>query len=129
LKYQTPPPQEAGTSDDLLTLKLRYKAPDGDTSRLIEAPLKANAPKDFDRASPDFQFAAAVAAFGMKLRGTPGSDDIAWKDIQSTAKRSLGEDPGSYRAEFLTLVEKAKRLSGNKSSGTSDREDEASPSR
>jgi len=114
LKYQTPPPQEAGESDDLLTLKLRYKAPDGDTSKLIESPLKATDPKDFDQATPDFQFAAAVAAFGMKLRNTPGSDDIAWKDIQSAAKRSLGEDPGSYRAEFLTLVEKAKRLTGSR---------------
>ena len=114
LKYQTPPPQEAGTSDDLLTLKLRYKAPDGDTSKLIESPLKATDPKNFDQATIDFQFAAAVAAFGMKLRGAPGSDDIAWKDIQSAAKRSLGEDPGSYRAEFLTLVEKAKRLTGMK---------------
>ena len=114
LKYQNPPPQEGVASDDLLTLKLRYKAPDGDTSKLIESPLKADEPKDFDRASPDFQFAAAVAAFGMKLRGTPSSDDIAWKDIQSAAKRSLGEDPGSYRAEFLTLVEKAKHLTGSR---------------
>lgn len=110
LKYQTPPPQDEAASDELLTLKLRYKAPDGDTSKLIETPLKATEPKDFSEATPDFQFAAAVAAFGMKLRGTPGSDDISWKDIQSAARRSLGEDPGSYRAEFLTLVEKASRL-------------------
>jgi Ca-activated chloride channel family protein len=114
LKYQAPPPQEAGASDDLLTLKLRYKAPDSDSSKLIESPLKATDPKEFEAATPDFQFAAAVAAFGMKLRGTPGADDIAWRDIQAAAKRSLGEDPGSYRAEFLTLVEKAKHLTGSR---------------
>ncbi len=111
LKYQVPPPQTESGNNDLLTLKLRYKAPDGDASKLIEAPLPATAPTDFADASGDFQFAASVAAFGMKLRGTPGSDDISWKDIQSAARRSLGDDPGSYRAEFLTLVEKASQLS------------------
>jgi len=46
----------------------------------------------------------------MKLRQTPGSETISWKALLSTARRSLGEDPGSHRAEFLTLIEKASRL-------------------
>ena len=110
LKYQFPAAGRSTGSEDLLTVKLRFKAPDGDKSRLIESPVQASAEKAFDQASPDFQFAAAVAAFGMKLRGSPHAGDLSWKAIQNIARRNLGEDPGSYRAEFLTLVEKARQL-------------------
>ena len=95
----------------MLTVKLRYKAPDGNKSRLIESPVQAPGEKAFDQASQDFQFVAAVAAFGMKLRGSPDAGDISWQEIQKIARRNLGEDPGSYRAEFLTLVEKARQVS------------------
>jgi hypothetical protein len=46
----------------------------------------------------------------MKLRSPPQSENISWEDIQKIARRSLSEDFGTYRAEFLTLVEKARRL-------------------
>jgi len=110
LKYQVPATDQTTSSDELLTVKLRYKAPDGDTSRLIESSLRTGAEKGFEQASQDFQFATAVAAFGMKLRGSPNSGNISWDDIQKIARRSLGDDPGTYRAEFLTLVEKARQL-------------------
>lgn len=97
-------------SSDLLTVKLRYKAPDGEKSQLIEVPLAASEIPAFASASPDFRFASAVAAFGMKLRGSPAAGDIRWSEIQSIVRGSLGEDPGSYRAEFLTLIERASRL-------------------
>ncbi|MBN8711124.1 MAG: VWA domain-containing protein [Verrucomicrobia bacterium] len=116
LKYSEPSPTaeiDRKASGELLTVKLRYKAPDGDTSKLIEVPVK-NTPVAFDEASPDFQFAAAVAAFGMKLRNSPYAGDLSWSDIQKIARRNLGEDPGSYRAEFLTLIEKAARLQSGK---------------
>jgi Ca-activated chloride channel family protein len=99
-------------SAELLTLKLRYKAPDGDTSKLLEVPLAAPEIPAFEQASSDFQFAAAVAAFGMKLRGSPAAGDIGWDDLKKIVRRNLGDDPGSYRAEFLTLLEKASRLPG-----------------
>ncbi|HEY5705562.1 MAG TPA: VWA domain-containing protein [Terrimicrobiaceae bacterium] len=108
LKYQAPAVQRS--LDELLTVKLRYKARDGDTSRLIESPVQAPTDKTFDQASKDFQFAAAVAAFGMKLRRSPDAGEISWEEIQRIARKNLGEDPGSYRAEFLTLVEKARQL-------------------
>jgi len=114
LKYQGPATEQTTSSDELLTVKLRYKAPDGNKSRLIESPVQASAETAFDQASQDFQFATAVAAFGMKLRGSPNGGDISWQDIQKIARRNLGEDPGSYRAEFLTLVEKARQLSESK---------------
>lgn len=117
LKYQAVPKAEENTgsagltnSPELLTVKLRYKAPDGDASKLIEVPLGAPEIPGFDQASSDFQFAAAVAAFGMKLRGSPAAGDLGWNDIQKIVRGHLGEDPGSYRAEFLTLIEKASKL-------------------
>ena len=112
LKYQKPEPvaETAPASSELLTVKLRYKAPDGDKSRLITVPLEAAQIPSFDQATPDFQFAAAVAAFGMKLRGSPTAGDISWKDLKKIVRGTLGEDPGSYRAEFLTLIEKASAL-------------------
>jgi len=112
LKYQSMEgtKETKPSSNELLTVKLRYKEPDGDKSKLIEVPLVADEVKSFDQASPDFRFAAAVAAFSMKLRGSPQAGDISWDDIQKSVRASLGEDPGSYRAEFLTLVEKAKQI-------------------
>ena len=115
LKYQAAA-RQAAISDELLTVKLRYKAPDGDSSRLLEVPVRAGAEIAFDKASQDFQFAAAVAAFGMKLRSSPQSENISWEDIQKIARRSLSEDLGTYRAEFLTLVEKARQLDESGSS-------------
>jgi Ca-activated chloride channel homolog len=63
-----------------------------------------------------------VAAFGMKLRGSPDAGEISWQEIQKIARRNLGEDPGSYRAEFLTLAEKARQLSEPKSQKGNDAE-------
>ena len=110
LKYQTPAAEKGVSSDELLTVKLRYKAPDGNKSQLLEVPLGGDAETTFEKASQDFQFAAAVAAFGMKLRNSPYGEGISWQDIQKIARRNLGEDAGTYRAEFLTLVEKARQL-------------------
>ena len=52
-----------------------------------------------------------MAAFGLKLRQSPESGDLSWDTIQKIARGALGDDPGSYHAEFLTLVEQAKNLS------------------
>ena len=110
LKYQRPEQDSSATSDELLTVKLRYKAPDGDKSKLIAIPLTADEIPAFAAASEDFRFASAVAAFGMKLRGSPDAGKISWSDIQDIARGALGNDPGSYRAEFLTLLEKTKAV-------------------
>lgn len=118
LKYQKTEPVseseavQSNGSGEILTVKLRYKEPDGEKSKLIEVPLVADGVPAFDSASSDFQFASAVAAFGMKLRNSPDSGDITWGQIQKIVRKNLGDDPGSYRAEFLTLVENAKKLPG-----------------
>ena len=110
LKYQQPEKKSVAASNEILTVKVRYKAPDGEKSSLLEIPLAAVEIPSPDKASEDFRFATAVAAFGMKLRGSPHIGEMTWAEIQDIARGALGKDPGSYRAEFLTLVEKAKAL-------------------
>jgi Ca-activated chloride channel family protein len=112
LKYQQPPHPKAGPdTGELLTLKLRYKQPAADQSSLIEVSL-TDGGQSFPTASPEFRFAAAVAAFGMILRDSPHKGDAAFGKVLDWAKDSLGEDKGGLRAEFLDLVARAHDLQG-----------------
>lgn len=113
LKYQQPPavaPAATG-SNESLTLKLRYKQPDGETSKLLEFPA-TDSGKGFAQASPDFQFAAAVAAFGMQLRNSPHKGSWTLNAVREVAQQNRGADPFGYRAEFTELVGKARGLAG-----------------
>lgn len=96
-------------SKELLTLKLRYKQPDGDTSRLLEFPV-TDSEKKFTNASTDFKFAAAVAEFGMLLRGSEFKGDANYRSVLELAQSAKGSDADGYRSEFLTLVQKAREL-------------------
>jgi len=111
LKYQKPPsPTEAAnTSGELLTVKLRYKQPDEDKSKLLEVPLTDKGAK-FTHASRDFKFAAAVAAFGMILRDSKYKGGYSLDTVAELASTNLGKDKGGYRAEFLQLVQAARKL-------------------
>ena len=100
---------DAATSGELLTLKLRYKEPDGIESRLIEFPLKERG-KQFNSASKDFQFAAAVASFGMILRGSQHRGSSNASAVAEIAAGAIGEDPNGLRAEFVDLVRRAEKL-------------------
>jgi Ca-activated chloride channel family protein len=108
----------AAQTGELMTVKLRYKEPDGDTSKLIEMPIVdgGSAPAD---ASEDFTFAASVASFGMLLRGTPQAastegrtdgSDFTFEAVVETADASRGVDRFGYRDEFVSLVERAIEL-------------------
>ena len=114
LKYQAPviaPAQlaEAAKSGEMMTVKLRYKAPDSDTSQLISTPVKdTNVP--WQDAGADFQFAAAVAGFGMVLRQSPNAGGCTLADVVNLATLGIGADVDGYRTEFLTLVRKAQAL-------------------
>jgi Ca-activated chloride channel family protein len=117
LRYQTPAQlSAAANAEELGTLKLRYKDPTADavqgTSKLIEVPI-ASASKSFDQASEDFRFASSVAGFGMLVRGSPHRGSLTWPAVKAMAQASLGDDAGGYRAEFLTLIEKASTLRRN----------------
>jgi len=97
--------------DELLNLKLRYKLPDGTTSRLVETPVK-DGDREFAQASHDFKFAAAVAGYGMLLRQSPHAGELTWEKISRLAEQGLGEDKEGYRAEFVDLVRRAGQLGG-----------------
>ncbi|MBC7816805.1 MAG: VWA domain-containing protein [Planctomycetaceae bacterium] len=97
-------------SQELLTIKLRYKQPDADKSSLIEMPLN-DAGRSFAQASTDFRFAASVANFGMILRHSPHRGNGTLDSVLELAQSSLGGDKSGYRSEFVSLVRSAKALS------------------
>ena len=100
---------DAAKSGELLTLKLRYKQPDGKESKLLEHPLKDRGGK-FNAASKDLQFAAAVASFGMILRGSEHRGQSNLAAVSEIAGGAIGQDEGGYRSEFLDLVRQAQAL-------------------
>jgi Ca-activated chloride channel family protein len=107
LKYQRPPAPAAGAArDELMTVKLRYKAPDGDDSRLLSAVVKTGT----EELSGNVGFAAAVAEFGMLLRQSPHKGSATHAGAAALARRFRGPDPDGYRAEFIRLVELAEAL-------------------
>jgi Ca-activated chloride channel family protein len=89
-----------------MTVKLRYKEPDGETSRLLAVAVKDGSQTD----SADVRFAAAVAAFGMLLRDSEHKGTASFADVLELAHQGQGPDPGGYRAEFIQLVESARAL-------------------
>lgn len=92
-------------------LKIRYKAPDADVSQLIEAPIPVSGQyQDMADVPDDIRFAAAVAAFGQKLRGSGYLAGMDWSDIGSLAQSGRGEDETGRRAEFIRLVDIAASL-------------------
>jgi Ca-activated chloride channel family protein len=116
LKYQraaeprpAPVAVDPAVSRELLTVKLRWKQPEGETSTLLEVPL-SDCGGAFEAASADFRHAAAVAAFGMILADGQGRGDATLAMVARTAVGALGSDPGGYRAEFLDLVRRAESL-------------------
>ena len=101
--------REAVESGELMTVKLRYKAPDGDKSKLIEKPVKDDH-LPLEKTSQNFRFSAAVAEFGLLLRGSRFKGEASWKQVLELARGAKGEDRHGYRAEFIQLVEKAELL-------------------
>ena len=92
-----------------MTVKFRYKAPDGDVSKLIEQTvLDKQIP--VARMSDNFRFAAAVAEFGMLLRNSEFKSNASFENVAAMAKRAKGNDDEGYRAEFIRLVENASAL-------------------
>lgn len=110
LRYQgTAISPEGAKAEELLTLKFRYKKPDGTTSSLIEKPMTL-ASRDFGKCSTDFRFAAAVAEWGLILRNSSYKGSATVRQVLSIARDALGRDSGGYRAEFLELVSRSGKL-------------------
>ncbi len=110
LRYQTESPAAVNTSE-LALLRLRYKDPAADTSRLLEWNItKDEIIADNAHTSTEFRHAAAVAAFGQMLRGGEHLEDFVWEDILKLAQSSRGEDRFGYRGEFISLIQLADSL-------------------
>jgi len=112
LEFQTvaEPTEAAKTSGNLLALKLRYKLPDKDTS---EPELKVgvtDSQQSFSQATKDFQFAAAVAGFGMLLRHSDYAGTASLASVHEIAQSAVGSDLGGYRRELVELIEAARKL-------------------
>lgn len=95
---------------DLLTVKLRYKQPDSDTSKKIEVPLIDNNKNDV---SDDFRFASAVAMFGQILKSSQFKGEGSYDIAIALAKSGYGNDQQGYRREFVRLIETTKGLAKN----------------
>ncbi|RWM80349.1 MAG: VWA domain-containing protein [Mesorhizobium sp.] len=102
-------------ADEYAFVKIRYKLPNEDASKLITTPVtSANEVADFDQASTDQRFSVAVAAFGQKLRDEDATAKFSYDKIMEIATAARGADPFGYRSEFLSLVRLASALDGNR---------------
>lgn len=99
-------------SAELLTVKFRYKQPNGSASKLITRTLKD---KDaaWQDASEDFRFASAAAGFGLLLRDSRFRGDLDFGKVAAMARGARGRDPQGRRAEFAALVDQAGALAEN----------------
>ena len=95
----------------MLTLKIRYKEPDGDTSTKLTFLIKDEG-KRFGQASQDFRFAASVASFGMLLRDSQYKGNATYAGVLEIGTEAATGDTSGYRQEFLGMVSRAKELSG-----------------
>ena len=96
-------------SRELLTVKLRYKDPAGDESRLTEFSV-IDRGLTFEEASANLRFAAAVAQFGMLLKNSVYSGNSTFEDVIVTARSAIDLDPRGHREEFLELAKRAQSL-------------------
>lgn len=120
LKYQpreeaVAPPKRDGPapSPELLTLKIRYKQPDGNESKKLEfAFTDKNA--SFEQASTDFKFAASVALFGQLLRHSQFVPGVTMRKVVEISDDNRGTDEGGYRREFSQMARKAAELRGER---------------
>jgi Ca-activated chloride channel family protein len=107
LKYQEPlKPSTAAGSNELMTVKVRYQAPEGGKSRLMTVSVDNRV----EPLTPNLGFASAVAEFGLLLRDSEHKGRASWAGARERARRFRGDDPDGYRAELVRLIELAGAL-------------------
>jgi Ca-activated chloride channel family protein len=117
LKYQKEDrPLTNVVSNDMLTIKFRYKEANGSESKMSKA-IVYDKPVEFSNTSVDFRFATAVAEFGMLLRNSEFKQNAKYEEAISIARAAKGNDNEGYRAEFIKLAESAKLLSKSQLAG------------
>ena len=112
LKYQKNKRTSVSNSDELLTVKFRYKKPDGDQSKLITQILY-DKQLDLKNTSDNYRFSAAVAELGMILRDSEFKAKSSYDNVLNLAAGAKGKDSEGYRHEFIQLAEACKLLSNN----------------
>jgi Ca-activated chloride channel homolog len=113
LKYQKKiKPVYSIAGNEIMNIKFRYKAPDGEKSKLIEHALVYQ-PQAINETSLNFRFVSAVAEFGMLLRNSAFKQHASFDRAYIMAKNSLGKDSEGYRSEFLQLIRDAGRITKN----------------
>jgi Ca-activated chloride channel family protein len=105
LKYQNH--QVSGNASEILTVKFRFKEPDGSNSKLITRTLANDKKMDDDA---NLKWAAAVSSFGMLLRDSKFKGNLTYPNVINLAKKAKGSDEFGYRNEFINLVEIAGRI-------------------
>jgi len=107
LKYQANNGEIADeNSPEIMTIKLRYKDPNGEVSKLISHPV-IDSHLLLVNTSENFRFSAAVAEFGLLLRDSEYKQQSSFQQVVSLAKAAKGNDDHGYRSEFVRLVESA----------------------
>jgi Ca-activated chloride channel family protein len=109
LRYQGTRPLAGASNGELLTVKVRYKAPNADQSKLIERHLTASA-SGTQNGSSMFRFSAAVAEFGMLLRNSPHKGAATLEQVRRLAESARAEDTHGERAQFIDMVQASERL-------------------
>lgn len=111
LRYSRDPGADTHHKDEIALLRLRYKQPDSNTSKLIERPVKtADIVNTLEKTSDRFRFSASVAGFGQLLRGGRYTSNYQYDDVLELARNARGKDAFGYRGEFISLVNLAKSL-------------------
>jgi len=109
LRYSRPSQPVASRGTEYGFVKIRYKLPKSDTSRLISTPIdRASEAARFEDAPQDARFATGVAAFAELLRGGKYSGSMTYDDVLQVALGARGEDGFGYRSEFVQLIRAAK---------------------
>lgn len=109
LKYQSNSPAPTSSSDEMMTVKVRYKKPDSEKSVLFDLPVKATSVA-FDKCSENLRFASAVAEFGLLLRNSEYKGSATYNNVIKRARAAFGKDEEGYRSEFVQLVKAALSL-------------------
>lgn len=118
LKYQPGNAATGSNNNEMMTIKVRYKQPDSEKSKLFDLPVPATTVA-FDQCSVNFRFASAVAEFGLLLRGSEYKGSASYADVIRRARAAFGNDEEGYRSEFVQLVKVAQSLNGSQE-GTRD---------
>ncbi len=109
LKYQSTSPSNATPTNELMQVKIRYKAPNGFASKLITRTV-IDQTTDLDRASTNLKFATAVALYGMLLRDSEYKGTADLNTVLQLANQAKGRDREGYRDEFIRLVQRYQKL-------------------